>query len=148
MATKDGATHVEDSHNAPHGKSQTDARIVPIEQEATEHVRHVDLSWRSWVVVFVCCFAYAILGLQFGNSSNVDSESCPKSSSSWQPAPSCPSSSVSLASLQLRAGSSRYIPCHLSKAHNLRCEGPSIDAIGLVTPCWPLVRCFGQKAIC
>ncbi|KAF2279816.1 MFS general substrate transporter [Westerdykella ornata] len=40
--------HVEAVHG-PH--------IVPIEQEATEDVKHVNLTWRSWVVVFCCCFA-------------------------------------------------------------------------------------------
>ncbi|KAF1938363.1 MFS general substrate transporter [Clathrospora elynae] len=34
-----------------------DAIAVPIEQEAHEDDRHVHLSWRSWVVVFCCCFA-------------------------------------------------------------------------------------------
>jgi hypothetical protein len=81
MAAKDSVTHLQDSHDAPYHKSHTDAHIVPIEQEATEDVRHVDLSWRSWIVVFVCCFAYGILHLQFTYSSNVGSESCPKSSS-------------------------------------------------------------------
>jgi hypothetical protein len=63
MSTKDGATHVEESHDAPHRKSHTDAHIVPIEQEAIEDARHIDLSWRSWMVVFVCCFAYGLLNL-------------------------------------------------------------------------------------
>lgn len=44
------------------GKSHVDiaqeAHIVPLEQEANEDVKHVNLSWRSWVVVFCCCFAY------------------------------------------------------------------------------------------
>jgi hypothetical protein len=79
MATKDSVTHVEDSHKLPHHKSHADAHIVPIEQEATEDVRHVDLSWRSWVVVFVCCFAYGIPHPQPTNLSNVGSESCLKS---------------------------------------------------------------------
>ncbi|KAH9882713.1 hypothetical protein J1614_000078 [Plenodomus biglobosus] len=34
-----------------------DAHIVPIEQEAQEDFKHVTLSWRSWMVVFWCCFA-------------------------------------------------------------------------------------------
>jgi hypothetical protein len=63
MSTKDGATHVEESHDAPHRKSHTDAHTVPIEQEAIEDARHIDLSWRSWMVVFVCCFAYGFLNL-------------------------------------------------------------------------------------
>ena len=35
-----------------------DARIVPIQQEAVEDARHINLSWRSWLVVFITCFAY------------------------------------------------------------------------------------------
>jgi hypothetical protein len=35
-----------------------DARIVPIQQEAVEDAKHINLSWRSWLVVFVTCFAY------------------------------------------------------------------------------------------
>lgn len=58
MATKDEVTRVQDSHYADHHKSRTEAHIVPIAQEAVEDVKHVNLSWRSWVVVFVCCFAY------------------------------------------------------------------------------------------
>jgi hypothetical protein len=58
MASKDGVTHIEGSHNGRHHKAHSDAHIVPIEQEVVEDARHVDLSWRSWVVVFVCCFAY------------------------------------------------------------------------------------------
>lgn len=33
------------------------AHIVPIEQEAQEDYQHVQLSWRSWMVVFWCSFA-------------------------------------------------------------------------------------------
>jgi hypothetical protein len=58
MATKDSVTHIEDSHNVNHHKPHTTAHIVPIEQEAVEDAKHINLSWRSWVVVFVCCFAY------------------------------------------------------------------------------------------
>ncbi|KAH7355926.1 major facilitator superfamily domain-containing protein [Pyrenochaeta sp. MPI-SDFR-AT-0127] len=53
MGSKTEATHSVTHHN----HRQTDAHIVPIEQEATEDVRHVKLSWRSWMVVFVTCFA-------------------------------------------------------------------------------------------
>ncbi|OTA86134.1 hypothetical protein M434DRAFT_82340 [Hypoxylon sp. CO27-5] len=31
--------------------------VVPIEQEAVEGAYHVHLSWRSWLVVFITCFA-------------------------------------------------------------------------------------------
>jgi hypothetical protein len=77
MATKDSVTHVESSHDDHHHKTHTDAHIVPIEQEVTEDARHIDLSWRSWVVVFVCCFAYEIVPFA-PNRSNVDIESCLK----------------------------------------------------------------------
>ena len=50
MDTKSVATHVEDTH-------AQDMHIVPIDQEAVEDVKHVNLSWRSWMVVFCCCFA-------------------------------------------------------------------------------------------
>ncbi|XP_014555223.1 hypothetical protein COCVIDRAFT_27846 [Bipolaris victoriae FI3] len=50
MDDKTETTRVEVAH------SRT-AHIVPIDQEANEDVKHVNLSWRSWVVVFCCCFA-------------------------------------------------------------------------------------------
>ncbi|KAI0003579.1 MFS general substrate transporter [Xylariaceae sp. FL0662B] len=31
--------------------------VVPIEREAAQGARHVQLSWRSWLVVFITCFA-------------------------------------------------------------------------------------------
>lgn len=31
--------------------------ISPIEREAVENVQHISLSWRSWLVVFMTCFA-------------------------------------------------------------------------------------------
>lgn len=31
--------------------------IVPIEEEALEDAEHIHLSWRSWLVVFITCFA-------------------------------------------------------------------------------------------
>ncbi|KAI4679388.1 uncharacterized protein J4E84_008419 [Alternaria hordeiaustralica] len=50
MDSKTGATHIETAHGR-------DAHIVSIDQEANEDVHHVKLSWRSWMVVFCCCFA-------------------------------------------------------------------------------------------
>lgn len=41
-----------DGHH--HGKQPV---IVPIEEEALEDAEHVHLSWRSWLVVFITCFA-------------------------------------------------------------------------------------------
>ncbi|KAI0124790.1 major facilitator superfamily domain-containing protein [Xylariales sp. AK1849] len=32
-------------------------KIAPIEEEAKEGAIHIDLSWRSWLVVFISCFA-------------------------------------------------------------------------------------------
>lgn len=37
-----------------HGKQPA---IVPIEEEALEDAEHIHLSWRSWLVVFITCFA-------------------------------------------------------------------------------------------
>lgn len=45
-------------HHHHHHDLTEDARIVPMEQEAHENVTHVNLSWRSWLVVFVTCWAY------------------------------------------------------------------------------------------
>ncbi|KAH7073994.1 major facilitator superfamily domain-containing protein [Paraphoma chrysanthemicola] len=55
MSTKDEVTQVETEHHADH--SPTATRVVPLAQEATENAKHIDLSWRSWVVVFICSFA-------------------------------------------------------------------------------------------
>ena len=51
MDSKTGATHIEATH-------AREAHIVPIDQEANDDIHHVNLSWRSWMVVFCCCFAY------------------------------------------------------------------------------------------
>ncbi|KAF2964600.1 hypothetical protein GQX73_g8982 [Xylaria multiplex] len=34
-----------------------DPDVVPIQQEAIQDAYHIDLSWRSWLVVFITCFA-------------------------------------------------------------------------------------------
>ncbi|KAK5630332.1 hypothetical protein RRF57_006047 [Xylaria bambusicola] len=34
-----------------------DVDVVPIQQEAIEDAYHIHLSWRSWLVVFITCFA-------------------------------------------------------------------------------------------
>ncbi|ORY02176.1 major facilitator superfamily domain-containing protein [Clohesyomyces aquaticus] len=59
MDSKAEAVHeVETVNPSHHHHSHThDAHVVPIEQEANENAIHVDLSWRSWLVVFVTCFA-------------------------------------------------------------------------------------------
>ncbi|KAI0407135.1 major facilitator superfamily domain-containing protein [Xylaria palmicola] len=48
-AISDGAS--EDKEKAEH------LDVVPIQQEAVEDAYHVRLSWRSWLVVFITCFA-------------------------------------------------------------------------------------------
>lgn len=53
MYSKSEVTHVETAQGHV-------THVVPIEQEANEDVKHVKLSWRSWMVVFCCCFAYVI----------------------------------------------------------------------------------------
>ncbi|KAF2734223.1 MFS general substrate transporter [Polyplosphaeria fusca] len=40
-----------------HEDHHREVHIVPIQQEATEDVEHIHLSWRSWIVVFITCFA-------------------------------------------------------------------------------------------
>lgn len=39
------------------GHHGTQPAIVPIEEEALEDAEHIHLSWRSWLVVFITCFA-------------------------------------------------------------------------------------------
>jgi hypothetical protein len=42
----------------PHKSHDVDTHIVSLQQEAQEDAIHIDLTWRSWLVVFVTCFAY------------------------------------------------------------------------------------------
>jgi hypothetical protein len=42
-------------HQKPH-----EAHIVTLQEEALEDARHINLSWRSWIVVFFCCWAYVL----------------------------------------------------------------------------------------
>lgn len=44
--------------SSPHVDLTHHAHTIPIEQEADEAVKQVSMSWRSWLVVFCCCFAY------------------------------------------------------------------------------------------
>ena len=58
MDSKEKSTNVESVHGtSPHKSHDVDAHIVPLEQEAHEDAMHIDLTWRSWLVVFVTCFA-------------------------------------------------------------------------------------------
>jgi hypothetical protein len=63
MDTNEKAS-VEHRHDPSLRKSHdVDAHIVPLQQEAHEDAMHIDLTWRSWLVVFVTCFAYVLLPL-------------------------------------------------------------------------------------
>ncbi|KJR89997.1 uncharacterized protein SPSK_06110 [Sporothrix schenckii 1099-18] len=42
-------------HTNPHDHAELD--VVPIEEEAVRNAVHIHLSWRSWLVVFITCFA-------------------------------------------------------------------------------------------
>jgi MFS family permease len=55
MEGKDEVQQVETTPQ--HHPKHVQPNIVPLEQEAVEDVTHVNLSWRSWLVVFVTCFA-------------------------------------------------------------------------------------------
>lgn len=59
MGSKEEIAHTEATHDASHHHKHVDANayVVPIEVEANEDVKHINLSWRSWIVVFVTCFA-------------------------------------------------------------------------------------------
>ena len=58
MDPKDEVHEVETvGRSEPHKSLHHDAHIVPLEQEAHEDVQHINLSWRSWLVVFITCFA-------------------------------------------------------------------------------------------
>ncbi|OTB02549.1 hypothetical protein M426DRAFT_264349 [Hypoxylon sp. CI-4A] len=41
----------------PETGHKEELEVVPIEQEAVQEAYHVHLSWRSWLVVFITCFA-------------------------------------------------------------------------------------------
>ncbi|KAF2182867.1 MFS general substrate transporter [Zopfia rhizophila CBS 207.26] len=53
MDMKNEEVHQVDKHHS----HNAELHIVPIEQEAKEDARHINLSWRSWLIVFITCFA-------------------------------------------------------------------------------------------
>ncbi|KAI1258818.1 MFS general substrate transporter [Xylariaceae sp. FL1019] len=57
--SKQNIDEIEQQHSNPETENQQyrDSEIVPLEQEAVENAYHVNLSWRSWLVVFITCFA-------------------------------------------------------------------------------------------
>ncbi|CAK7213693.1 hypothetical protein SBRCBS47491_001892 [Sporothrix bragantina] len=44
-------------HAPHHHHHHEEADIMPIEEEAVRNAVHINLSWRSWLVVFITCFA-------------------------------------------------------------------------------------------
>ncbi|KAF2640536.1 MFS general substrate transporter [Massarina eburnea CBS 473.64] len=59
MDAKEEVTNVENVQDSPSRRisHDGDARVVSLQQEAHENDIHIDLTWRSWMVVFVTCFA-------------------------------------------------------------------------------------------
>ncbi|RYP54597.1 hypothetical protein DL768_000657 [Monosporascus sp. mg162] len=51
-----GAVGVGETEHEP-ARQQKEMAALPIEEEAVQDAYHVHLSWRSWVVVFISCFA-------------------------------------------------------------------------------------------
>ncbi|PSR84243.1 major facilitator superfamily domain-containing protein [Coniella lustricola] len=48
---------VEDNQNLNSTVLEKQPVVLPIQVEAVQNVRHIDLGWRSWLAVFVTCFA-------------------------------------------------------------------------------------------
>lgn len=48
----------EDVYHVDAVKREDDGHVQTMEEEAVDNAKHINLSWRSWVVVFFCCFAY------------------------------------------------------------------------------------------
>ncbi|KAJ9161040.1 MFS general substrate transporter [Coniochaeta hoffmannii] len=54
---KTGVAEVRLEH--PEHHHHKEINVIPIEQEAVQDAVHIDLTWRSWLVVFITCFAVA-----------------------------------------------------------------------------------------
>lgn len=67
MGTKNEVNNIEDATSHPPKSHDVNAHVVPMQQEAQEDLIHIDLTWRSWMVVFVSCFACAVLSLSQPN---------------------------------------------------------------------------------
>lgn len=53
------AENLPHSHGHDHGHDHHDELdVVPLEEEAVRNAVHINLSWRSWLVVFMTCFAW------------------------------------------------------------------------------------------
>ncbi|KAI1076662.1 MFS general substrate transporter [Whalleya microplaca] len=55
-STQTGKPSVAEHENAPSLRTE-EVEVVPMDQEAVLGAYHVQLSWRSWLVVFITCFA-------------------------------------------------------------------------------------------
>lgn len=60
-ATRDATADVEEAIAVADGGHRHDRQegmdVIPLDQEAVEDVVHINLTWRSWLVVFIACFA-------------------------------------------------------------------------------------------
>lgn len=61
MDTKSHVDNIDDAAAHHHKSHDGSARIVPLQQEAQDDSIRINLTWRSWVVVFVSCFACVTL---------------------------------------------------------------------------------------
>jgi hypothetical protein len=58
MDTKVDTVNIENAASEPQLSRDVKARIIPMQEEAQDDRVHIHLTWRSWMVVFVSCFAY------------------------------------------------------------------------------------------
>ena len=58
MDAKPDMANVEDAASETQHHNNVKAHIVSMQEEAQDDGIHIRLTWRSWMVVFVSCFAY------------------------------------------------------------------------------------------
>ncbi|KAH8901812.1 MFS general substrate transporter [Coniochaeta sp. PMI_546] len=56
---KTGVAEVRLEHSDHHHHHHREINVLPLEQEAVQDAVHIQLTWRSWLVVFITCFAVA-----------------------------------------------------------------------------------------
>ncbi|KAL1602517.1 hypothetical protein SLS60_005933 [Paraconiothyrium brasiliense] len=71
MDPKSDVTNVEDITSHPPKSHHVNAHIVPMQQEAQQDLIHIDLTWRSWVVVFGPLLMQTVLSPLVGRLSDV-----------------------------------------------------------------------------
>lgn len=57
MDAKPDTVNVEDATSKTQNPHNMKAHIVSMQEEAQDDGIHIHLTWRSWMVVFVSCFA-------------------------------------------------------------------------------------------